>query len=63
MARHMLFFDEDHVRILNPEGIDCLIDWRNMKVVAFHKNLNYCEDYFSGNTHPLADKVGDKNQT
>lgn len=63
MARHMLFFDENHVRILNPEGIDCLIKWREMKVVAFHKSTNYCEDYFSGNTHPLLDKIPDEKST
>ena len=59
----MVFFDEDHVRILSPEKIDCLITWRDMKVVAFHKSLNYDDSYFQGNTHPLLDKTSEENSS
>ena len=62
-ARHMVFFDEDHIRVHSPDRIDCIISWRDMKVVAFHKSFNYSDTFFKGNNHPLLDKIPDEKST
>jgi hypothetical protein len=54
-----MFYDDDHVRIMNIEGLDCLITWRDMKVVASSKRLNFTEDFENAGSHPLMDSNPD----
>ena len=40
MARNLTFVDDSHIRIMNKEGLDCFIYWREMHVVGFSKFNN-----------------------
>lgn len=40
VARWFKFHDDDHFRIINAENIDCLVNWRKMKVLSYNKYLN-----------------------
>ena len=40
LARDICFVNENLIRILNKEGLDCLIFWRDMKVLGYSKFMN-----------------------
>jgi hypothetical protein len=40
---------------VNKEGLDCLITWRDMKVVSFSKILNFSDEFATKGAHPLID--------
>ena len=42
-ARYFYFVDNEHFRVINAEGLDCLVKWREMKLVANSKYLNLTE--------------------
>lgn len=54
-ARYFHFVDDEHIRIVNAEGLDCLVKWRTMTVVSYSKFLNLKESFKGTNAHPLID--------
>ena len=49
MASRIMFYSEDHVRIVSKEGIDCVLNFRNLDLQSFAMIDNFEMDNFD---HP-----------